>query len=58
MKLKETNLQLFWGTNEICQLFYLAAKMSLRIPKWGLPFLYILYLESYSEKKPRKLQLL
>ncbi len=54
---RDTNLQLYQDTAEICQPFYLATKNStthsrflMRIPKRGLPFLYILYLKSYCKK--------
>jgi hypothetical protein len=50
----------FGGTAEISQLFYLAAKnfttyniliwFLMRIPKWGLPFLYLVDLKNYCKK--------
>jgi hypothetical protein len=52
----------FLGIAEICQLFYLATKMAqhivfhlllMRIPKWGLPFLYLLYFKRYCKKKEK-----
>ena len=50
-------LQLFLSTAEICKLFKLAKKCHkkflTRITKWDLPFLYLLYLESYCEKQKK-----
>jgi hypothetical protein len=59
--LKGTNLQLLKGTVEICQLFIWQSKKHhkqwyliwfiMKIPKWGLPFLYLLYLVKKQTEK-------
>jgi hypothetical protein len=60
MQLKGNKLAAVLGTVDICQLFLIMSKKCpnrlysiwflMRIPKWDLPFLYLLYLKSYCEK--------